>query len=155
MEFVWRRSWLLAALMPLLLAGCGHHDPQAPATVSSASYSCTHAALAQLPGLRQAVMRAVPHAVTPPRIRNYCDRGLEAGVEFSRAGTVTTSVPAVRRALHCGRPDHRAGPTGRTAVLTCRVAGLSFRLTLAPYLSAGDPHGPTVLGEASLLRVRS
>lgn len=144
---------LLVSVLACVLAGCGGHTATAPApaTVSSDSYSCTRAALAHLPQLRRTIAERVPGAASRPRVRNYCDGGLRAGVEFTMAGTVRGAVPRVRRALACGPPRARPGATGRTAVLTCRSAGLSVRLTLAPYLPADDPRGPTVLGEASLL----
>ncbi|MGN6782187.1 MAG: hypothetical protein ACTHJH_11845 [Marmoricola sp.] len=149
------RPVLLVCVLACVLAGCGGPTATAPTTVSSGSYSCTEAALATLPQLRRTIAQRVPRAASRPRVRNYCDGGLRAGVEFTMLGTVRGAVPLARRALHCGDPRARPGATGRTAVLICRSAGLPVRLTLAPYLPADDPRGPTVLGEASLLGGRS
>lgn len=144
----------LACCPALLLAGCGaKHEPVAT-TLSSDSYSCTGPALARIGGLKRAVVDALPDLTARPRIRNYCDGGLQASVEFTLKGTVGDVASSVRSALGCGATSTRPGATGRTTVMTCHSHGMTMRTTLAPYLPADDPRGPTSLGEVTLVKAR-
>ncbi|MGN6250535.1 MAG: hypothetical protein ACTHNS_01840 [Marmoricola sp.] len=138
----------------LLLAGCGSAEKAPPTTVTSDAYSCTGAGLARLGDLRAAVRHAVPQRASGPRVRDYCDGGLDAGVELTVAGTLDQVQPVIHRALGCGAPRQRPAATGRSVVMRCHVRDLEIQVTLSPYLPADDPHGPSTLGEATLVAGR-
>lgn len=147
---------LLVCCPTLLLTACGEKkEPVATTTaLSSDSYSCTGPALARMGELKRVVAAEVPHLTARPRIRNYCDGGLQASVEFTLKGTVADVASSVRSALSCGATSTRPGATGRTTVMTCSSHGMTMQTTLAPYLPADDPRGPTSLGDVTLVKAR-
>lgn len=136
----------------LTLAGCGSTsaDPE-PTTVVSHKYSCTDAALAQQKAMRTIVAQQVDDLVGRPKLTDYCDTGMDAGVEFRMRGESADVAPEIASVLACGSATYSRVALGRQANYRCHDDKLWFRLSLVQYLPASDPKGPVVLGVAVLV----
>lgn len=136
----------------LTLAGCGSTsaDPE-PTTVVSHEYSCTDAALAQQKTMQKIVARQVDDLVGRPKLTNYCDTGMDAGVEFRVRGESAEVAPELASTLSCGSATYSRVALGKQANYRCHDDKLWFRLSLVQYLPASDPKGPVILGVAVLV----
>lgn len=144
----------LAVVLPAVLgpvSACGSSEADVPTRVASSSYSCTAAARDRLPELRRLVADTVTDLAGRPKPTDYCDSGMDAGVEFHVHGTLAQAEAAISRALGCDRPTRTPGAIGPELVHRCHHGALWFSATLSQYLPVGSQGGPSVLGEASLI----